>query len=215
MINNPNIQPIGYTEMYEWMKCPDLLRSKSGLFVQFNSVSTDKIEPYWVKKEEETGLITIPEFCGISSATATEISDNPQEWHNKYVTDEYGMYIVQQKYIAVGNKEYDQHNELSFIRTFPYSVYKKQETEEFNSERQYTPRSKRIEWQNVCLLGKAIVIDNGNCKPGEYIVPYTGNEYDLAGTGVKYDSTLGIHQKLPKFYVLKRISEKTVQVLVR
>ena len=117
--------------------------------------------------------------------------------------------------IAVGNKEYDQHNELSFIRTFPYSIYKKQETEEFNSEMQYIPRANRIEWQAVCLLGKAIIIDNGNCKPGEYIVPYTGDEYDLAGTGVKYDSTLGIHQKLPKFYVLKRVSGKTVQVLVR
>lgn len=215
MINNPNIQKFGYTEMYEWTNTPDLLTSKSGLFVQFNNTCKDRIEPYRITKEEETGIVRIPVFCGITTENAIEESDNPEEWHGKYKIDEYGNYVLHQKYIAVGNKEYDQHNELSFIRTFPYSVLKKTESDKYNKDEQYRPRNFRIEWQHVCLLGKCTIIDNGNCEPGDFIVPYTGNVYELAGTGVKYDSSIELHDKLPKFYVLSRVSDKAVMVVVK
>ena len=87
MIENNNnniqhtvIQTYGYTEMYEWMNNPeDIDNQGCGMFVQFTKQEPEKIEPY-----DGSGV-----FCGVTTATAQDTSDNPSEWHKKYVVNEY------------------------------------------------------------------------------------------------------------------------------
>ena len=202
MQDNPNIQKIGYTEMYEWAKNPDLLNNgRFGLFVQFNKHEPEKIEPFIGDKEL---------YCGITTAQALETSDDPAEWIGKYKTDNYGDYYVKQEFLAVGNKEYDQQNEFSFIRTFPYSVYKKIQSDEFDENEKYIPRTMRAEWIRVNLVGKCIVQDNGKCEPGKFCSPYAGTDATQAGIAVPSKSKLAL-----RFLVLKRLSDNTILILNR
>ena len=198
MNNNQRIETYGYTEMYEWMNNPDDKASPYGLFVQFTKQEPEKIEVY-----DGSGF-----FCGVTTATAEDTSDNPQEWPGKYNKDEYGKREEIIKQIAVGDKQYDQVNELSFVRTFPYNVVKNTVSDKFDSTKNYIPRDRRINWVRVNMLGKCIVKDNGKCVPGKYCQPYVGDEYDKCGMAVPAKES----DKL-RFYVLSRVSPTTIMII--
>ena len=205
MIENNNnniqhtvIQTYGYTEMYEWMNNPeDIDNQGCGMFVQFTKQEPEKIEPY-----DGSGV-----FCGVTTATAQDTSDNPSEWHKKYVVNEYDKRKTETKYIAVGNKNYDQLNEISFVRTFPYEVIKNVISSDFDVSKHYIQRDKRINWTRVNLLGKCIVKDNGKCVPGKWCQPYVGPEYEKCGSAIPAKKNDQL-----KFYVLSRVSPNTILI---
>ena len=203
--NSSNLQLFGFTEMYEWVNNPDNLPNNGvGLFVQFNKVESDKIEPF----TDSTDHV----FCGITSSCAVITSDNPMEWHEKYISTETGQLLLKRHLIAVGNKEYDQGNELSFVRTFPYQIYKKEISNNFDSTKQYIPRENRIEWTRVNLMGKVIVMDDGTCKPGQFCTPIVFDKNDGDYTKAGFATKAQDNDKL-KFYVLKRISDHSILIL--
>ena len=57
---------------------------------------------------------------------------------------------------------------------------------------------------------KAIVKDNGECKPGEYCKPNFSDINDEAGIAVP--ATINDENS---FYVLKRISDTTIMILIK
>lgn len=191
------IQPFGYAEMFEWKSLQDQLNNNgTGLFVQFSKSEPDKIEPF--HDAERT--------IGVTSSNFAVVSDNPIEWPGMYETCETGEYIREKKYIAVGNKVYDQQQEINIVRTFPYTVYKKKVTDEYDKSRQqYIQRAVRPEWTAVTFKGKARVYDDGTCVPGGYCKPGKFEDLTKAGYATKSDGG---------YYVIKRISDNVILILL-
>lgn len=198
MNQNENlIQKFGYTEMYEWSNVSD---NKFGLFVQFDKRNPNKIKPY-----TGDGILV-----GVSTICSVLESDNPDNWRFAYMTNETGEFYLKKETLAVGIKEYDQNEEISFIRTQPWSHYVKVNTDKFNANQKYIKRTDRIEWVRVNMLGKVIVRDNGKCLPGKFCEPVVGTkDKELIGTAKPAEKK----SKQPKFYVLERVSSNSILIL--
>lgn len=193
------INPVGYTEMYEWAEMP--ANSPYGLFVTFSYDSQSKIVP--VKSASEQRIL------GVTTVQAVETSDDPSNWKYAYMCNEVGDKFLKNEKIAVGVKEYDQLEEFSYIHTKPYNHYVQVPNKWYDQKQEYVKRSNRKEWVRVTLVGKAIVRDNGECKPGEYCQPKTcGKSKKDRGYAVPADmDTYGW-----KFYVTSRITESTIEI---
>ena len=192
------IQPFGYTEMYEWTKTP--ANQRFGLFVQFSKRYPDRIELCHSKD----GVL-----AGVSSICSAVESDNPQQWKYAYMCNSVGDVFMKEETLAVGVKCYDQHNELSYISTRPWKHYVKVPNKYLDTTKKYVPRTARNEWVRVVLLGKALVVDDGTLSPGEYCMPYIGDDMQKAGTAVKWDG-----KSSHKFYVMERMTDSTVMIVI-
>ena len=195
--NNKLIQPFGYTEMYEWVRAP---KARFAKFVQFSKRYPDHIE---LCKDKDAVL------AGVSTICSTIESDNPQQWRYAYMCTETGDIFMKEETLAVGIKCYDQHNEFSYISTRPWKHYVKVPSKDYDPKRKYVARTARNEWVRVTLLGKAIVEDGGQCSPGEYCMPYTGDDMEKAGTAVKWDG-----KSKARFYVMERVSDNTCMIVM-
>lgn len=195
--NNKLIQPVGYAEMYEWVKVP---HDRFARFVQFSKRYPDLIEPY----HDASAVL-----AGVSTICALEESDDPKQWKYAYMCTNTGDTLMREETLAVGIKCYDQHNEFSYISTRPWKHYVKVPADDYDPKRQYVPRTSRNEWVRVSLLGKTIVMDDGTLKPGTFCMPYTGDDMQKAGSAIEWDG------KSPaKFYVLDRMSDNTVIIVL-
>lgn len=199
-MNEKLVNKFGVSEMYEWNVFPGV-ENKFGRFVQFNQLNPDKINLAYDPDKD---------IIGISSVNYSVVSDNPDDWHLRYLYNEVGDTFMQKERLAVGNKVYDQIEEFSYIRTFPYEQYIPIENTEYDKNLQYVKRTNRNEWVAVTLIGKAIVVDNGTCKPGEYCVPQFSEINAEAGIAIP-----GNKDDKNSYYVIKRMSEKTIMILVK
>lgn len=189
----------GYSEMYEWSQIPTH-GYKLGRFVQF-----DPEYPTKIKLCADTNNIV-----GVTTVNATIVSDDPDEWFFKNAYNEYGDIYLKKEVLAVGGMEYDQKNEISLIRTRKYEHYVPVQNKHYNKNAKYIKRSNRQEWVKVNILGKCIVEDDGTCKPGQYCTLYTGKIKAKQGTVTLADENCKV-----KFYVLNRVSNKTVTILYK
>lgn len=196
-MNEDIIQKFGYSEMYEWMNVPEP-EFRLGRFVQFSKEHPGKIERY------HNGDFIL----GVSTICSSFESDNPDHWKYAYMCNEYGDMYLQKERLAVGIKQYDQQNELSFIKTQPWEHLIQIENEAFKKDQQYIKRTNRAEWIRVNLMGKVIIKDNGECKAGDYCQPYIGKLKDFWGTAVPYDGNTDF-----KYYVVGRISDSTIMII--
>ena len=201
LTNERLIQPFGYSEMYEWSIIPQISQTKLGSFVQFSKHYPDKIELY----HDEDGIL-----AGVSTICSVLESDDPDNWPLTYLSDPVGDIYLRKETLAVGIKQYDQNNELSYIQTKPWEHYVKVKSKEFDDSKKYVKRSNRPEWVRVNLLGKTIVRDDGSCIPGKYCSPYVGDDMNMVGKAVLSDSEYA--SKRYRFYVLNRISENTILI---
>ena len=197
-MNEDLIQKFGYSEMYEWAEMPTP-EFRLGRFVTFDKNQVNKIRPITDKNDFIVGVTTV------NSVTD---SDNPNAWKYKNVCNEYGdMYLVKER-LAVGEKVYDQINEINFIKTRPWEHYVPIQNKYFNKDVQYVKRTNRQEWIRVNLIGKCVVFDDGQCTPGQWCMPYSGKIKELQGSAIQHDGKCE-----NKFYVLERISDKTILIL--
>jgi trimeric autotransporter adhesin len=193
------INPVGFSEMYEWSEIP--FESPFGLFVKFDHRKgrhPNRIVP----TNDATDVI------GITTVQSVDTSDNPDKWKYAYLCNEVGDKYLQKETLAVGTKQYDQFNEISYIKTSPYEHFIQVPTQNYRPDVEYVPRTKRKEWVRVNLLGKVIVRDDGTCEAGQYCQPYIGKEKKKYGTATISDDSLGW-----KFYVTQRITENTIEIL--
>lgn len=195
--------PIGVCELHEWLSNPSGWAHNRNVFVQFSKIEPDKIEPF-----DGDG-----QYAGIAGYHAGPLASSMPDWKGRYKLSEDLEYIPKEYFFSVGNKDYDQLEELSFIRTFKYRAVKKEESEKFDEKIQYAPREIRSEWIPVNYLGKAVLEDNGECIAGEFASPYVGADYSLAGTAVP--STSEDAYKDVKVYVMKRLSDHSILVCNR
>lgn len=195
-----NIQGFGYAEMYEWKEIPEH-KNRLGRFVTFDKEEKSKI----------TYAHNNDYLIGVTTVCAQDTSDDPDEWKYSYLCNEYGDLYLQKEKLAVGAKQYDQYLEMNYIRTYPWEHFIKIPNKYLDKEKKYVKRSNRPEWVRVTLIGKAIVKDNGKCKPGDFCTVYSGKIKDLYGTAVPATEKT----KNSKYYVIDRLSENTILVLLK
>lgn len=197
-MNEDLIQKFGYSEMYEWAELPTP-EFRLGRFVTFDKNNVNKIRPVSDKNDF---------IIGVTTVNSVTDSDNPDSWKYKNVCNEYGdMYLIKER-LAVGEKVYDQINEINFIKTRPWEHYVPIQNKYFNKDVQYIKRTNRQEWIRVNLIGKCVVFDDGQCNSGQWCMPYSGKIKELQGSAIPYDG-----KSENKFYVLERISDKTILIL--
>ena len=147
------------------------------------------------------------DVLGIVSGTAMVLGDNHEyEWHEKYVTDEYGR-IVYDKQIEdfIEYTDFDDINDLSTFKTVKESVgftMCPKLNPNYDPEREYVSRESRKEWDAVGLLGKLHVNDDGSCVVGGYA--------DVLANGIVTNSLTRTGMR-----VMKRISSNVVLVLIK
>lgn len=195
----PGQNTFGYSEMYEWSEKPEVTFGK---FVQFSNIK-DKYHCI-------VPATNVDAIIGVSTINAQIVSDDPNEWFLKYAFNEYGDLYFKNENIAVGKKEYDDVNELSFIRTQSQSIYVPVLNDEYDKSKQYIKRTARQEWVRVNLIGKCIVEDDGNCVPGQYCTLYTGDDTSKFGTAIPAND-----KTTHKWYVMNRVSPKTILILYK
>ena len=187
----------GYAEMFEWGEVVDQNVSKISKFVQF---SKDYPRAVVLAKDDSNIL-------GVSSMSPAYLASNPDEWPYKYLFNEYGDLFLEEKTIAVGEKEYDSVNEFAYMSTSGQKIFSPIINPQYDNTKTYNKRTLRNEWVKVTILGKAIIEDNGKCKPGEYCTPYIGQDEKMYGTAIPCTDTTNV-----KFYVLERLSEHTILI---
>lgn len=196
-MNDKLIQNFGFSEMYEFSK-PDEIQNRHGRFVQFDEENPDKII-----------LCTNPEkILGITTTNSAIDSDDPNTWHNTFYRNEFGDTFMKKELLSIGEKVYDQVNELAYVKTKPYINFTPIINESFDINKKYIKRSLRKEWVRVNLMGKCIVEDNGKCVPGKYCTLYKGKDKNKIGTAIPATT-----KSIVKYYVLKRISDKSILIL--
>lgn len=194
------IQKFGYTEMYEWENIP-ANNLKTGRFVVFSEKTPEKI----VLSSKENQIVV-----GVSTVNAVVESDNPSEWKYKNLCNEYGDLYLRKEKLAVGEKIYDQLNEMNYIRTRPWEHFIPITNKYFDESKKYLKRTNRAEWTRVTILGKAIVFDDGKCEPGTWCTPYTGKLKENYGMAVP-----ATDKSKNKYYVLDRLSKTTILILFK
>ena len=116
-------------------------------------------------------------ILGIISCNPTVIGDSADlYWKDQYKRDIFGIPI------------YSEESENNLVLNPDY-----------DSNKEYIPRSDRKEWDPVGLMGKLICIDDGTCEVNGYCYPSTN------GIGTKSDHG---------YRVTKRIDNTHIQVLV-
>lgn len=197
-MNINDIQKFGYAELYE---LEDSSNRKYGRFVGFSYNSPDKI----------CYSNDINNIIGVTSINFACLSDHYIEWPGKYVYDQYGESIYQNKTIAAGKEKYDAQLEIAYIKTYKIDKQEKMICiDKYNKDYQYISRLCRNEWIPVTLLGKCIVEDDGSCIPGEKCYLYEGDNDGLKGT-----VTLTFNPNQQGWKVLKRISKNTIMIFIK
>jgi hypothetical protein len=199
------IQKFGFSEMYEWENIP-APNNRLARLVCFSKKNPEKIVLYG----EEKGANHI---VGVTTICSIIDSDNPDEWKYAYLCNEYGDIYLQKERLAVGEKIYDQVNEINYIKTRPWEHFIRIPNKSYDDKKQYVKRSNRQEWVRVNLMGKVIIEDNGKCIPGGYCKPYEGKLIENFGTVVPVEENEQVKEGTPTYYVLTRITEKTIIIL--
>lgn len=185
----------GYSEMYEWSELFEFNIVPYGRFVSF-----DNNEPGKIKLANNDDNI-----IGVTTINSVITSDDPNEWQGKYLCNEYGDCFLQKKDKAVAVNAYDDINEMPYVATYKDSEVVPVVNDTFDKSRIYKKRSERPEWVRVNLLGKCIVVDDGNCKPGGYCTASKEG-----GIAVPCDD---IEPK--KYYVIDRLTDNTIMIFFK
>lgn len=173
-----------YAEMFEWS--------------DENPNNEDRVGRFVTIKDEKIRLASQsdPFILGIVSGSPTMIGDDPEDqWHNMFVTDIFGRPVYETVDIP---DEFD--DEGNIIR--PAHTEEQQKVNpNYNNTEKYIGRQDRPEWAAVGLLGKLVTIDDGTCLPDHFCKP--------SSNGIATYS-----EKETKYYVLKRIDENHIKVLI-
>lgn len=217
------INEFGYSEMYEWKggkpEFPEVYKEgfnnnvKFGKFVQFatNAVE-EQLDDHAKVKYDKIELFhnNVDGYAGVTTPNTAFNSNNPSEWHDKFISNEFGDKYVRKERLAVGNCVYEQNNEIQIMQTRPWEHYAPINHPNFDKEKKYVKRTDRDEWIMVNIMGKCVVEDNGECIPGKCCTPYVGPFKDMWGKAIPADS----NSKL-RFFVLERISPRTIMIMNR
>lgn len=185
----------GYSEMYEWSELFKFDIVPYGRFVTFDSNEPGKIK---IANNYDN-------IIGVTTINSVITSDDPEEWQGKYLCNEFGDIYLQEKEQASAVNAYDDINEMPYVATFKDTVIVPVINKEYDKTLEYKKRSNRQEWIRVNLLGKCIVVDNGECQPGKYCTVAKDD-----GTAIPCNT---IEPK--KYYVIDRLTDNTIMIFFK
>lgn len=163
-----------------------------------NPNNEDRVGKFAIIENNKIRLATsqdYKELMGVISAKPTVLGDAYDNyWHGKYVTDAYGR--IQYQTVSVPAQTDENGNIIRPQMTEEVPVI----SPDFDATLEYVSRADRKEYGKLALLGKLVVEDDGTCEVGGYCFP---NDNGIATK--KYEG----------FYVLERIDETHVRILVR
>lgn len=145
------VQGADYAEYFEWTDQNASEEDRRGLFVSLTP-GTNTIE---ITNDNDSIL-------GIISASPAIVGNSAtMHWNKKYLTDVFGEVLMQ---------EVERPEEIGEDGTIiPARIVKEPILNpEYDPNIEYIPRSERIEWAPVGLLGQFVVCDDGSCWPGGY-----------------------------------------------
>lgn len=192
------INKFGYSEMYEWSELFKFNIVPYGRFVTFDDNEIGKIR-----------LAHLGDYIiGVTTINSVITSDDPEEWQGKYLCNEYGDCYLQEKENAIAQKQYDSKLEMPYIATYKQKEMVPVINDQYDESKNYVKRSDRQEWIRVNLLGKCIVVDNGECQPGKFC---TVGENGIA-------KPTDISRGMPyvnKWYVIDRLTDNTIMIFFK
>ena len=125
-------------------------------------------------------------ICGVISANPCLVGNGDEDWQGRYLLDEFGSYIYEEK------EEIDPATGETFINKF-YKV-----NPDYNPTQIYVQREDRPEWDYVGLCGVINTRDDGTCEV---------NGFCKCGDG-------GIATKANRGYrVLERVNDNVIKIL--
>lgn len=127
-------------------------------------------------------------ILGVVSAQPSVIGDSYDNWHDKYLSDEFGRIIYEEVTIPA-DRDIEEHVEMQ-----PCINPK------FDEKKEYIPRSKRKEWAAVGMMGKLFVRDDGKCQIDSFCKVGNGGIAVSAENGYR---------------VMKRVSDSIIQILIK
>ena len=164
-----------YAEYFEWADGNNNNEDRVGYFVTLDG---EKIK---IANKGDWIL-------GVVSAQPSVIGDSYDNWHNKYLSDEFGRIIYEEVTIPA-DRDTEEHVEMQ-----PCINPK------FDEKKEYIPRENRKEWSAVGLMGKLYVRDNRKCEVNSFCKVGNG--------GIAVPSDTG-------YRILKRINVNTIQILLK
>ena len=200
MYINKLMNKFGYSEMYEWSELFRYDIVPYGRFVTF-----DANEPGKICLASQYDFI-----LGVTTINTAITSDDPEEWQGKYLCNEYGDCLLQSKDKAIAINAYDDVEELPYIATIKDTEVVPVINDNFDKELTYKKRSDRNEWIRVNLLGKCIVVDNGECIPGKYCI--------VGDNGIAMPSNFSVKMSSKitnSYYVIDRLTKNTIMIFFK
>lgn len=141
------VKSADYAELFEWLDGNVANEDRRGRFV---TMAGDKIRLASRSDEYLLGIIS-----GSPSIVGNAAWDN---WHNKYLCDEFGATITEPvEYHAVLDED---GNVIEEARI----EYEPVINPDYDPTREYIPREQRPEWAPVGLVGQIIMLDDGTCE---------------------------------------------------
>lgn len=172
-----------YAEYFEWL--------------DGNTGSEDR-RGYFVTMDEDKIKIAAPDdyILGIVSALPAVIGNGDEDWQGKFLHDEFGNYIPE--FITCEKeKTIQQLNDEGELVDRKITVTEKVLTYKVNpnydSEKEYTPRADRPEWDPVGMMGVLAVRDDGSCQVNGYCRPNDNGIATAAEKGYRVISRVNDH----------------------
>lgn len=134
-------------------------------------------------------------ILGVVSATPCVVGNaSSEEWHNKYLVDEFGIKMTREVEITESidestGKIIPAHTEIQYILN-----------PEYDDSREYISREFRQEWSPIGLHGQLIVVDDGTCQVNGYCSPMVNGVGTMSESGYR---------------VMSRIDETHIKVCVK
>lgn len=188
-----SVQSLGadVAEQFEWADGNANNEDRRGYFV-----TVDADEMIRIANSSDDYILGVISSKDISSFVSNTAYDG---WHDKYLRDVYGDYILEEKLIpekkdeTTGRIIAPEHTEI--VRVI---------NPEYDENRKYIPRIDRPEWAVICFMGQIVVNDDGTCKVDEYC--------KVADNG---GATAAEKTDPIKYRVIKRIDESHVKIIFK
>lgn len=180
---NYNASGADYAEMFEWADGNPSGEDRVGRFV---TLKGDKIK---IAGPEDTFIL------GIISGDPSVVGDvHDDQWYGMYMYDVYNRPLWE---VVTIPAEKDKDGSI-----IPSRVEHRQKiSPEYDSTQVYIPRTQRVEWDAVGMMGKLVAIDDGTCEVDGWCA--------VGENGIATES-----MKQTKYRVMKRLDRNHIQVLV-
>lgn len=173
-----NASGADYAEYFEWFDGNPLNEDRRGYFVTLHGNKITIADKY-------------DYVLGIVSGQPSVIGNSDEEWMGRYITDEFGAFIMEEF-------EYEVTKSNKTVEIKKGMRYK--ENPNYDNSLPYVQRADRPEWSAVGMLGVLAVRDDGTCEVNGFA--------EVADGGIATAAEGG-------YRVIERVSDNVVKIIFK